>query len=187
MYPEAIEHVIKEEENAKCYNSEFSEKPHCSFDLLEPGLLVSSSYFWIGASLNGIRKFHCCDPSVEEIKCPFKGRDLDLKIAFLLPTVGGKEDENGNFFFDKNHLHYFQVQIGMAISGFKTCHFVTNTSKGIFIVTINFNDKFWETVVATVYKFYCQQIVPSFLMEALPHDNFHTKTLSPSQEDQQIQ
>ena len=98
MYPEAIEHVIKEEENAKCYNSEFSEKPHCSFDLLEPGLLVSSSYFWIGASLNGIRKFHCCDPSVEEIKCPFKGRDLDPKIAFLLPTVGGKKEENGNFF-----------------------------------------------------------------------------------------
>ena len=99
MYPEAIEHVVKEEENAKCYNSEFSEKPHCSFDLLEPGLLVSSSYFWIGASLNGIRKFHCCDPSVEEIKCPFKGRDLDLKIAFLLPTVRGKKYENGNFFF----------------------------------------------------------------------------------------
>ena len=43
-----------------------------------------------------LEKFHCCDPSVEEIKCPFKGRDLDLKIAFLLPTVSGKKDENGN-------------------------------------------------------------------------------------------
>ena len=75
----------------------------------------------------------------------------------------------------------------MAISGLKTCHFVTYTSEGIFIVTINFNDKFWETVVATVYKFYCQQIVPSFPMEALPNDNFHTKQLSSSQEDQQIQ
>ena len=93
----------------------------------------------------------------------------------------------GIFFLGKNHLHYFQVQIGMAISGLKTCHFVTNTSKGIFIVTINFNDKFWETVVATVYKFYYQQIVPSFLMKALPHDNFYTKKLSPSGEDKKIQ
>ena len=90
VYPEAIEHGIKEEENAKCYYSEFSEKPHGSFDLQEPGLLISQ---------DGIRKFHCCDPSVVEIKCPFKGKDLDPKIAFLLPTVTGKKNENGNFFF----------------------------------------------------------------------------------------
>ena len=112
---------------------------------------------------------------------------MTLKLPSCYQLLVEKKEKMGIFFLGKNHLHYFQVQIGMAISGLKTCHFVTNTSKGIFIVTINFNDKFWETVVATVYKFYCQQIVPSFLMEALPHDNFHTKTLSPSQEDQQIQ
>ena len=54
-------------------------------------------------------------------------------------------------------------------------------------MTINFNDKFRETVTTTVHKFYCQQIVPSFLMEALPNDHFHTRKLSPSQEDQQIE
>ena len=75
----------------------------------------------------------------------------------------------------------------MAVGGLKTCDFVAYTSKGIFIVTISFNDKFWETVVATVYKFYCQQIVPSFLMEALPDDNFYTKQLSRRQGDQQNQ
>ena len=65
----------------------------------------------------------------------------------------------------------------MAVAGFKTCDFVTYNSKGIFIVTITFNDKFWETVVAAVHKFNCQQIVPSFLMEALPDDNFHTRVI----------
>ena len=75
----------------------------------------------------------------------------------------------------------------MAVAGLKTCDFVIYTSKGIFIATITFNDKFWATVVATVYKFYCQQIVPSFLMETLPSDNFHKKQLSQRQEDQQIQ
>ena len=55
----------------------------------------------------------------------------------------------------------------MAVAGLKTCDFVTYTSKGIFIVTITFNDKFWAAVVATVYKFYCQQIIPSFLMPYL--------------------
>ena len=212
MCPEDIELDIKEEENAKCYYSKFSEKQHSSFDLQELGLLISSSYFWIGASQDGIGKFHCCDPSIVEIKCPFKGKDFDPKIGIQssrrrfnsptrqranaptrqlanspTPTVGGKKDENGNFFLDKNHIHYFQVQIGLAISGSKTCTFVTYTSTGILVVTINFNDKFLETVVVIVYKFFSQRIVPSFLMEALPNDNFNTKQLSPSQEDQQIQ
>ena len=75
----------------------------------------------------------------------------------------------------------------MAILGSKTCAVVTYTSTGMLIVTINFNDKFRETVVATVYKFYCLQIVPPFLMEASPNDNLNPKQLTPSQEDQQIQ
>ena len=44
---------------------------------------------------------------IVEIKCPFKGNDLDPKIAFLLPTVGGKKDENGNVFLDKKSLTLF--------------------------------------------------------------------------------
>ena len=90
VYPEAVEHGIKEEENAKFYYSKLNEKKHCSFYLEEPGLLISSSYTWIGASLDGIRKCQGCEPTVVEIKCPFKGKDLDPKIAFLLPTISGK-------------------------------------------------------------------------------------------------
>ena len=63
----------------------------------------------------------------------------------------------------------------MAVSGFKTLDFVTYTSKGIFVVKIDFNVNFWETVVATVYKFYCDEIVPSFLLEAFHSINNHTK------------
>ena len=111
-------------------------------------------------------------------------RSSNAKWAVFLPS--GSEQHTPNlaccerlkieiFFLDKNHLHFFQVQTGMAISGLKTSHFVTYTSKRIFIVAINFNDKFWETVAAPVYKFHCQQIVHPFPMEALPNDNFHTK------------
>ena len=54
--PEAKEHGIKEEENAKFYYSKVNEKKHCTFDLEESGLLISSSYSWIRASLDGIKK-----------------------------------------------------------------------------------------------------------------------------------
>ena len=67
---------MKELENAKFYYSKLNENKNCSFYLEEPGLLISSSYSWIGASLDGIRKCQCCEPTVVEIKCPFKGKDL---------------------------------------------------------------------------------------------------------------
>ena len=63
----------------------------------------------------------------------------------------------------------------MAVSGLKTCDFVTYTSEGIFVVKINFNPNVWETVMATVYKFYCNQIVPWFLLEAFHSINNHTQ------------
>ena len=105
MQPEAIEYSTKKEENAKCYYSKFSEKRHCSFDLQEPGLLISSSHSWIGASLNCIRKCPVLWPFSGRDKCLFKGKDLHPKIVFLLPTVGGNKDEDGNIFLDINHLH----------------------------------------------------------------------------------
>ena len=63
----------------------------------------------------------------------------------------------------------------MAVSGLKTCDFFTYTSKGTFVVKINFNANFWENIVATVYKFYCNQIVHSFLLEASHGINDHTQ------------
>ena len=104
VYPEAIEHGIKEEENAKFCYSKVCEKQYCSFEFEEPGLIVSRRYSWIGASVDGIRKCQCCDLTSVEIKCPFKRKDLDPKIAFLFPSVGAKKDEDGNYFLDENHL-----------------------------------------------------------------------------------
>ena len=94
---------------------------------------------------------------------PILNTVIKCQVSSILPS--GSEQHTPNlaccerlkieiFFLDKNHLHFFQVQTGMAISGLKTSHFVTYTSKRIFIVAINFNDKFWETVAAPVYKFH---------------------------------
>ena len=85
MYPQAIEYGIREEDGSKFYYSKVSEKQHCSFEFEEPGLIISRHHSWIGDSLDGIRKCQCsCDPTAVEIKCPFKGKYLDPKVAFLL-------------------------------------------------------------------------------------------------------
>ena len=161
-YPDAIEYGIKEvsKSNAKFSYSKVCEKQHSSaFRREEPGLLLSTEYSWLGNSLDGIRKCSCCNPAVVKFKCPFNGKDLDPKNAFLLPSVGGVKDKD-------NHLHYFQVHTYMAVSDYNTCEFVTYTSTGVHVVKINFNADFWKTVVTKINKFYCKQIVPSILLEA---------------------
>ena len=100
-YPEAIDHGIKEEENAKFYDSKVSEKQPCSFDLQRPGVLISHSYSWIGASLDGIRTCQCYDPTVVEIKCPFKGKDLDPKNCFPATNCWWKKRKVQIFFLTK--------------------------------------------------------------------------------------
>ena len=33
------------------------------------------------------------------------------KTAFLSTNVGGVKDEDGNFYLDENHLHYFKFRL----------------------------------------------------------------------------
>ena len=76
------------------------------------------------------------------------------------------KDEDGNFYLNQKHLHYFQVQTYMAVSRYNTCDFVTYTSKSIHAVAISFNASFWKTVLTKLSKFYYKQIVPTVLLKA---------------------
>ena len=96
VYPEAIECGIKEEDSAKFCYSKVSEKQHCSFEFEEPGLIISRHYSWIGASLDGIRKCQCCDPTAVEMKCPFKGKDLDPKVLSCYLVLVEKKIKMGS-------------------------------------------------------------------------------------------
>jgi hypothetical protein len=56
------------------------------------GFVLSGEHGWLGASPDGIRKCSCCPYTLLEIKCPFKGADIDPKKALLLDTIGGNID-----------------------------------------------------------------------------------------------
>ena len=139
-------------------------KKHSSFKLEEPGLSVSLEHPWLAASLDGIRTRSCCEDALVECKCPFNGKDMDPKTAFLLDSVGWIQTKDGKQQLHQNHLHYFQVHTGMAGAGLKKSDFVIYTSKGIHVVEIPFNNKYGESVVAKVKSFYIHQIIPSCSM-----------------------
>ena len=79
---------------------------------------------------------------------------MDPKDAFLLDTVGGKVENNGNYYLKKNYLYYFQVQTAMTVCNLTHCDFIVFTIKGINIVKVSFDEDFWNSIIATVKTFY---------------------------------
>ena len=137
--PIPVQYGIEKEKEAKLSYTKLLQKCHHGLSLEETGLLVSKRYSWLGASLDGIRKCKCCKRTVVEFKCPFNGKDLDPKSAFLLESVGGTCNADGKLTLKRSHKHYYQVQTEMAVSGIPSCDFVIYTNKGILIVQIDFD------------------------------------------------
>ena len=164
-FPAAIRHGIEKEADAKKCYAQLKERQHVSFNLYEPGLMISESHPWLAASLDGIATCKCCQPRVAEFKAPYNGWEMDPKDAFLLDTVGGEIGADGQLKLKSNHLHYFQVQTQMAVRGLKTCDFVIFTSKGILIVEVNFDENFWAQVILKVSHFYTKYIIPALLLQ----------------------
>lgn len=82
---------------------------------------------------------------LQNIKCPWKHRDLHPKQAFLTPEIGGIK--NGNEFALKpTSQYYFQVQLQMFVSELTSCIFVVWTNKGIFTVEVLYNPGFTTNV-----------------------------------------
>ena len=162
------------EKEALYLYSKVCERKHEHLQIEEPGLLVDTSNAWLGISLDGIRKCECCGSRTIEIKCPYKHKELEIcfsfqicfsKSAFLPKEIGGIINKNGKQELAKNHMYYFQVQMGMGIAHMTVCDFVVYTSKGIEIVEIHFDEYFWKAVLSVVLLFYTNQIVKNLLLK----------------------
>ena len=164
-YPAAMEYGIRNEQDAKDAYMKIMKKKHANLTIEEPGLMLSEEHGWLGASPDGIRKCACCPNAFLTIKFPYKGADMDPKEPFLLGTVGGDTDKNSNYFLKTTHLHYFQIQTGMAVCGLKKCDFVVFTPKGIYVVNVNFDQAFWNSTIKTVKMFYTKNIISTLLTQ----------------------
>ena len=163
--PKPMQHGIENESKAReCYIKCYKRR-HTNMHFIEPGLLISNSIPFIGATPDGIRNCNCCKSTLVEFKCPYTGKDLDAKSAFLLHSIGGKVNDNGTYHLNKNHLHYYQVQTAMAVTGLSVCDFVTYTNKGTHVVQIHFDQEFWNNISAKASLFYIERIIPYMFVE----------------------
>ena len=73
-----------------------------------------------------------------EVKCPYSFRDMTVDEAV-------ENDQNGKLFLERdgsslglkrNHMHWFQVQGQLLVTGPAFCHIVTFTRKDLLVERI---------------------------------------------------
>ena len=110
------------------------QSDHEGFCVQSAGLLVSTTFPFLGASPDGITSCSCC-AGLLKIKCPYKHRNSDITTItdsdFYL-----RLGQHGKWEVDTHHEYYFQIQGQMGIWNKPHCDFFCWTLKGIRSVTV---------------------------------------------------
>lgn len=128
----AVQHGLKYENKVR----EMYAKD-TGFDILECGLVINPLNPWLGYTPDGIIVDTNCIPiKLIEIKCPFKGKVLNLNdlVNNLIFIV---KNNNGLLSLKQNHSYYAQVQMGMVMLNVNTCDFIVYSSYEDTYVVIN--------------------------------------------------
>lgn len=121
------------------YGNQFESYAQADFELEtglsveEVGLIVHPEHDWLAASPDGLTD----DDGVLEIKCPYGKRESNDFLSYIdLP-------------------HYFsQMQIEMAVTGRKHCHFYQWSSKGSRVELVEFSQVWFDDKLPKLKEFY---------------------------------
>ena len=103
----------------------------------ECGLVINPDFPFLGATPDG----KVCEEGqtgILEIKCPFSIRDMTVEEA-VEKDQGGKlfiEKDGPSLRLKRNHVHWFQVQGQLLVTGAAFCDFVTFTRQDLQVERI---------------------------------------------------
>lgn len=92
------------------------------------GFITSSTEKWLGYSPDGLLVDANNYPSkLIEIKCPFKGKTLNINELMSNLTYI-KKTKDGMYYLKTKHAYYNQVQLGMVMLNINKCDFIVYSS-----------------------------------------------------------
>ena len=97
---------------------------HGHLDLVEQGLIIDQSCFYLGASPDGLCNCKKRGQFLIEIKCPYTKRDISPKQAAKDHCY---EDQNKNLQLDRKPAWYYQIQGQLGIRKLDLCKLVVYT------------------------------------------------------------
>eukprot|EP00794_Sanderia_malayensis_P016367 gene16367-biopygen12059 len=136
----------------------------------ETGLQLSSSFPYLGASLDGMVSSGS-DRWGLEIKCPFSKFKSSLQDA-LKDKKFFLADSDGTIKLKRKHKYYYQVQGQMFCANLKRVDFVAwfGGSEPLFVDSITYDEDFvLEYMLPRLKFFYCRAILPEFFTRRVKH------------------
>lgn len=148
---EFTEYGRKTESSAR---NAFSKASHQK--VIEIGLVISKQNPWLAYSPDGIIINDDKPMELLEIKCPFKGKAMNVHDAIMYEFKSCLIIEGLHIRLKEKHKYYAQVQMGMAVLNLKNAQFVIYASYDKSIITINipFNENFMMTMLKSLKEIY---------------------------------
>ena len=143
-----------------------------------------SETHYIGASADGT-----APGAVVEIKCPSRGTDKTVAELINSGYEHLSVGDDGNMQLKESSHYYCQVQGEMAIKGYKLCHFVVWTPCDIEVVSVYYNETFWNDKLLPKLKLFFDTVIRPELLtdvdeystsESLPFQNGSLRSRDPN-------
>ena len=160
--PEPIKFGRNYEQKARDLFFKSHRYHHHKCTLRVPGLVISDTTAFLGASPDGIVSCKHCGKFLIEVKCFHSNRNFYPRAAMLCSKVL-EQGSDGTITINKKHQYYFQIQAQMAVTGIEKCSLVGYTHKGIYTEDVDFDSQFWANVVEKLSNFYRYHYLPKLV------------------------
>lgn len=154
---------IMNERNAK----KIYEEKYPQFKVTEVGLVIRPETPWLGFSPDGV----VWPSHLIEVKCPVIGQNVTaIEAAMQMSCLN--IDENGNMYFNENHMYFDQIQLGMYILGLKECHFIVYSSfeNDIQVFSLEFKEEYVTNMLVALKEAYFVHLLP-YISKMLDKDS----------------
>lgn len=138
---------------------------HEDFIIQEVGFIRSTEFPYLGVSPDRLISCKCHGLGVIEMKGSFKYHGFTVAHAVQTdPTFPlRKSDSTGEFYLDKNHEYYHQVQMQLLVTKRSFCIFVMFTKSDLVHILVNRDEELMEQLVAIGKLYFCEMILPELV------------------------
>ncbi|XP_076078325.1 uncharacterized protein LOC143048513 isoform X2 [Mytilus galloprovincialis] len=126
------------------------------------GFYVSIDKSFLGASPDAILED---GQSIVEIKCPYNGRNEDVKPGPNFKFL--QMDSNGNIVLKESSNYYDQIQGQLFVTKRSLCYFVVYTLCDLFVQKINLNEEYCNNCLVPKLESFYQRVFRPYVASTL--------------------
>ena len=148
------------EQVAECQYTNLMKNTPSNFLVVDAGLLLSSTYPYLGASPDGIVSCPCCWVGCLEIKCPYCDREKSIDNIVQKSSCIEKVND---YIPEENHRYFYQIHAQFLVTNYEYCDLFLWTKTDNITFRIVPHDAVQIEIVEMSKKFFLKDILPELM------------------------